>query len=202
MGSNYVKMRDQARELFLTRDMDEMIAKWNLESDEGALYAPYFGDRLRIDRNSAAISLVGEGYPSRDWVNETMVLFDLLTLAPTRPRASRRWASVSTLGGIIGAGHDRNLSHEKDAAKFAGKTEALAEACRRLGGIPAGKADAGFQIPVFRDFQVWFQLWDGDDEFPASIRYLFDDNALQYMHYETLWYLMGSTVERLEYYLR
>ena len=30
---------------------------------------------------------------------------------------------------------------------------------------------------------------------------LFDENALQFMHYETLWYAMNSLAARLEYYV-
>ena len=203
MASNYEKMAAQARALFLERDQAEIIERWGLKSDGGALYVRYFGERMRIDRETAEIaSLEPAGvYHPRDRVNESMALFDLLTLAPARPRATGRWASISTLGGIIGAGHDRSLSHEPTAAKFAGRLEALGAACERLGGARLGKADVGYAIPVFEDFGIWFQFWDGDDEFPANIKYLFDENALKYMHYETLWYVMNSLADRLEYYV-
>ena len=64
-----------------------------------------------------------------------------------------------------------------------------------------GKGDVSYAIPVFRDFWILFQFWDGDDEFPASIKYLFDENALQFMHYETLWYVMGTLADRLDFYV-
>ena len=203
--SNYDKMLASAQRLFLGYDQGEIIRRWGLDSDEGFLYADYFGQRLSIDRRTGALAQAdapadGE-YRIASFVNDGMALFDLLTYAPARPVPTGRWSGISTLGGIIGAGHDRNLGHEPTAAKFQGKTEALARACRRLGGVPEGKADVGFAIPAFRDFRVLFQFWDGDDEFPASIRYLFDERALQYMHYETLWYVMNSLAERLEYYV-
>ena len=203
MGSNYLKMKRGAQALFLERDLDGIARRWKLESDAAYIYASYFGQKLRVRREDAEISLAepAEGsFLLGDGVNEAMVLFDLMTYAPERPRASGRWASVSTLGGIIGAGHDRTLSHEKDAAKFSGRLDALEAACRRMGGVALGKADVSYAFTVFADFAIWFQFWDGDDEFPASIKYLFDENALKYMHYETLWYVMGSVMERLEYY--
>ena len=201
MASNYEKMADQARALFLSYDQDEMIRRWGLEHDADALYVPFFTDRLRVDRRTARIAVERSpiGYAPKDFVNETMVIFDLLTLAPERPHACGRWASVSMLGGIIGAGHDRTLSHEDTAARFSSKVDQLCQACERLGGVSAGRADACFAVPVFEDFKILFQFWDGDDEFPASIKYLFDENALQYMHYETLWYAMGCLAARLEY---
>ena len=203
MGSNYEKMADGARALFLQQDQDAMIARWNLEHDANFLFVRYFGERLRLNRRTARFeSLEGAGaYRSPDWINETMALFDLLAYPTMRPHASGRWASISTLGGIIGAGHDRTLSHEGTAAKFSGKLDGLRDACARLGGTPLGRADVGYAIPVFHDFGIWFQFWDGDDEFPANIKYLFDENALRFMHYETLWYVMNSLAERLDYYV-
>ena len=202
MGSNYEKMADGARALFLTMDQAAMIARWDLPYDDDWLYVTYMGEDMRIRRRTGEIeSLAPAGdYRSPDNVNETMAIFDLLTHSDTRPRAAGRWASVSSLGGIIGAGHDRTLSHEGTAAIFAGQPERLAAACRRVGGAPLGRADVGYVVPVFHDFGIWFQFWDGDDEFPANIKYLFDENALQFMHYETLWYVMNSLAARLEFY--
>ena len=204
MASNYEKMAAGARALFLTMDQGAMISRWGLEHDGEHLYVPFMGERLSIHRGTGALgSLEPPGtYRSPDWVNETMVIFDLLTHSETRPRATGRWASISSLGGIIGAGHDRSLSHEPTAAKFAGNPEGLRAACERVGGSPLGRADVGYVVPVFHDFGIWFQFWDGDDEFPANIKYLFDENALQFMHYETLWYVMNALADRLEYYYR
>ena len=201
MATNYDKMADQARALFLEKDQDGMIARWRLEHDAESLYMRFFGEPMRIDRSTGVVeSMATEGYRPQRYVNETMALFDLLTFSKVRPHATGRWASISTLGGIIGAGHDRTLSHEPTAAKFSGRLDQLRAACVRLGGVPLGKADVGYDIPVFEDFRIWFQFWEGDDEFPANIKYLFDENARQYMHYETLWYVMNALTDRLEYY--
>lgn len=193
MASNYQKMAQQARDLFLKRDQGAMIRLWDLKHDEDFLYMTYLGMPVSIDRRTALVTGVpGEG------IDETMVLFDLLTLPRHRPHAAGRWASVSTLGGIIGAGHDRTLSNEPLAARFSGRLEQLDAACRGMGGLAMGKADVSYAIPVFADFGIWFQFWEGDEEFPANIKYLFDENALEYMHYETLWYVMNSLADRLK----
>ena len=203
--SNYDKMLAASQALFLGYDQEDMIRRWALEHDDDFLYAGYMGQKLRIDRRSGDVGYAhapAEGeYRATRFVNEGMALFDLLTRSAVRPVPTGRWSSVSALGGIIGAGHDRTLSHEGTAAKFQDRCDALAAACRRLGGVPTGKADVGYAIPVFQDFQILFQFWDGDDEFPANIKYLFDENALQFMHYETLWYVMGTLADRLDFYV-
>ena len=204
--SNYDKMLAQAQVLFLGYDQGEMIARWDLEHDDNYLYVEYMTEALRIDRHTGAVGYArrpAEGeYRADSFVNEGMALFDLLTRSPVRPVPSGRWTSISTLGGIIGAGHDRTLSHEGTAAKFSGNLDGLRAACMRLGGTPLGRADVGYAIPVFRNFRILFQFWDGDDEFPANIKYLFDENALQFMHYETLWYVMGCCYERIAWQMK
>jgi len=204
--SNYDKMLAQAQGLFLEYDQDEMIRRWNLAHDSDYLYAEYLTEALRIHRRTGEVSYAREPaageYRAVRFVNEGMALFDLLTRSALRPRPTGRWSSISTLGGIIGAGHDRTLSHEDTAAQFQGRAGALARACERLSGVATGRADVGYAIPVFRDFEILFQFWDGDDEFPANIKYLFDENALQFMHYETLWYVMNSLSERLAWYAK
>lgn len=202
--SNYDRMFAQARALFLGYDQGEMIRRWALEHDGEYLYAEYLNEALRIDRRTGAVGYAREpeagAYRAESFIYEGMALFDLLTRSPVRPRPTGRWSSISALGGIIGAGHDRTLGHDATAARFQGRCDALAAACERMGGVPDGRGDVSCAFPVFRDFRILFQFWDGDDEFPASIKYLFDENALQFMHYETLWYVMGNLADRLAFY--
>ena len=210
MDSNYAKMAEQARKLFLQYDLEQLASFWALDLDEEALYTTFFSRKIRIDKAGGEISPAKTEdtvyFPDSSRINDTMVLYDLLTFPfrkrdgndpPVLPAAAGRWESISTLGGYIGAGHDQSLNRDTAAQRFNGRIPQLKEALESLNGVPCGKADAEYRIPVFRDFGVLFQFWEGDEEFPARIRYLFDVNALSFMHYETLWYLMGCLEDRL-----
>lgn len=200
--SNYDKMAAGARELFLGYDQEAIIRRWGLEADEDYLYLRYLSQPLRIGRKTGLVEPAEPGaFVSPGAVNESMILFDALTLSDPRPVPEGVWRSVSDLGGIIGSGHSRLLSHEKEAAPFAGKVPLLREACARFGREEPGKADVSFVFPVFGGFEVWFRFWDGDEEFPASIQYLFDGSALRFMHYETLWYLMGNILDHIQWHI-
>ena len=202
-NSNYEKMAQGARDYFLTKDQESMIRLWDLKHDEENLYVRYFSQDLAISRRTGRIMPEEQGgYPLLRQVNETMVLFDFLCHASERPKASGEWASISNLGGIIGSYHQKSLSDSRTSGMFEGKTEELKKAAEILQGIPFPVGDASFCFPVFEDFQILLQFWDGDDEFPANILFLFDKNALQYMHYETLWYVMNSLTDRLKYYIQ
>ena len=135
MPDNYLKMEQQARDLFLKVDQQAMTDTWELEADEDFIYPVFFGQRLKIDRKTAEISAApaapeeGAGYfIPKSTVNDSLILFDILSRTGTAPKASGQWASISMLGGHIGAGHDRTLRNEPQAAYFAGQTEKLAEA--------------------------------------------------------------------------
>jgi hypothetical protein len=50
--------------------------------------------------------------------------------------------------------------------------------------IKAG--DAGYEIELFEGFQIRFQIWSGDEEFPPSSQILFSDNFPAAFHAEDL----------------
>ena len=123
------------------------------------------------------------------------------SLEHNTPALSGQWASVSKLGGIIGSYHASSLVSEREKALFAGKTAELKNACLEVSGSPArGSADVSAVLPVFDNFPVWFQFWDGDDEFPVNYQFLLDQNALQFIRYETVWYLIGTVRDYLQDY--
>ena len=42
------------------------------------------------------------------------------------------------------------------------------------------------------------QFWDADDEFPAQIKIMWDDQTMRYLNFETTYYLQGDLLERLK----
>ena len=59
---------------------------------------------------------------------------------------------------------------------FGNTPDRFAEACRALGGVPAGGGDASFDILFLDGLIVRLIIWEGDDEFPPSAQFLFSDN--------------------------
>ena len=46
-------------------------------------------------------------------------------------------------------------------------------------------------------FPVCLRFYDADEEFPASLQFLWDATALDFLYYETLWYVMDELTEEL-----
>ena len=76
--------------------------------------------------------------------------------------------------------------------------DALAKACEALGGIPDGRGDVSYRIPMFDFLPVQFAFWQADEDFPPEMQILWDSNVLSFMHYETLWFAAGHMMRCLE----
>ena len=93
----------------------------------------------------------------------------------------------------------QNLMESGDAlADFAQEQpDAYCAALKKLGARPLRGADIAYAIPVFDNLEMAIFFWAGDEEFPPSIRYLWDENALQYIRYETMYYCLGCLRSRV-----
>ena len=126
-----------------------------------------------------------------------MSIYDILCRSEKTPVLSGAWVPTMELHHIMGSNSVHEDLGQESARLFSGRTEALAEACRALGGTPGSRGDLSFRIPVFDFFPVELRFWEADEEFPAQMQFFWDANALDFAHYETLWYMTGALKQRL-----
>jgi hypothetical protein len=77
-------------------------------------------------------------------------------------------------------------------------TDVLAAVCKKLGGVKKTPGDVSYELTLFDEIPVWLQFWRGDDEFPARLVLLWDKNVTQWVHYETLYYIVSMLFTRLK----
>ena len=190
MANNYETMKLQMRDEFLKYDQAAMIEKFGLRSDDENLYITFFGTEYAVDRNTGDVrSQRGEaGY------NEAMTIYDVLCYSKPHCKASRRMATIQ--GGSMKREGDGLFGRYE--AEFDQKDETLSAACAKLGGVPEGKGDVAYRIPMFPFLDVMLQYWDSDDEFPASLQLFVDDKTIDFMLYETVWFALSHMLERIE----
>lgn len=201
-GSNYDKQVDMSRRYFLQYDQELLARKYRLDRDEEYLYVTYLGQQYRIDRQTAAVELREKGgYTECRTYSVVMTIYDMLChhKGENMTPLSGEWTPVGSFAAA-GASPDANLFAQKYADAFSGRTEQLQKACERMGGklLPrlAG-ADVTAELPAFAFFPVLFQFWEGDEEFSPQIRILWDRITMQYLHFETTYYLQGDLLDRL-----
>ncbi len=193
--SNYEIMRRRMQESFAAYDMDRIAAEWELEQEDGFLLPVFAGRQYRIDKRSGAVSFeTQEGIREADF-NVSMTLFDILTRK--KQPAAGSLLPVSAFSPMYSSGQAYGNLFQREAKQFDHRAEALTAACAKLGGQPYGKGDGGGIFPVFKDLQAAVDFWEPDDEFGPQLNLFCDANALCYMHYETLMYMLLHIVERL-----
>jgi len=196
MANNYETMKLQMRDEFLKYDQAAMIEKFSLHSDDENIYITFFGTEYAVDRSTGDVrSGLGEaGY------SEVMTIYDVLCYSKPNCKASGRMVNMCSLSTIQGG----SMKREGDGlfgryeAEFDQRDEALSEACAKLGGVPEGKGDVAYRIPMFPFLNVMLQYWDSDDEFPASLQLFVDDKIIDFMHNETVWFALSHMLERIK----
>lgn len=203
--SNYEQMRDQMRPHFLTYNQEEMIRKFDLNCDEDHLYIRFCGRMYRIGRTTGIVEWSEDGFMTctEGDFNESMTIYDILCHSKPDCRLSGAYAPSSSLPGLVYTGMKAgsSMGSRDTEAYFNANVALLKEACAALGGIPEGKGDVAYRIPMFDFLPVRFSFWEADEDFPAEIRVLWDTNVQSFMHFETLFYAAGHLLRRIKQWM-
>lgn len=196
---NYEISKKEAWKVFLKYDQKLLIRKFSLDHDKTYLYASMLGKNYRINRTTAYVESSPDHFLTvleADF-EETLSLFDLLCYGNSDIFPSGEWALVNSLPGTpktVGVNTD---FFQKQAEILSKNKQLFQKACERLHGTAVNYGDIGYEIPVFRKLSVIVQLYEADEDFPAKLHILWDKHTLQYLHYETTFYLAGLLMKRI-----
>lgn len=194
---NYAIQARQARAYFLSYDQEALQRKLGLNMDTEYLYAVMLCKRYRINRKTAEIQRQeGDSWVWGESFEETMTLLDLVCDSREDRWLSGRWKNMLSFGLQF---HRSLLDTSADpvAEAFARDPERFAKACEALGGKRLPQGDIGYSIELFDGLKIGIQLWLGDDEFPSALKYMWDENALMYIKYETMYFARGLLLQRI-----
>ena len=197
---NYKIQAAQAKKHFLTYDQQELIERCRLRYDEDYFYITFLSASYRICRRSGDMERLAAGA----WVDgnsfaEVMTILDWLCDSRPDRYITGKWINIVSHGHYFHS----NLQEEGAdplAELFDKNPEALHRACRRLGGQQHNSADVSYTIELLDGLNILAQFWHGDEEFPARLRFLWDENALRYIRYETTWFALGLVRQRMREY--
>ena len=195
--NNYLLQAAQAKRYFLTYDQNALIRKLHLPYDEDFLYPVLFSRRYRLSRESGDLEREENGvWRDANTFEEVMTLLDLICDSKEDRFVSGRWKNMADFGHAF----HQSLLEERDpnAEWFQSRPEDFRRACEALGGKEQPMGDIAYALEVFDGLPLLVLLWFGDEEFPASLRFLWDDNALQYLKYETMYYARNLLLQRLK----
>lgn len=196
---NYEIQRDYAKTVFLKYDQAKIVEKHQLRQDETYLYLEFVSRNYRIEQNTGKIEWSRDKFETQKEAGfeEVLSIFDLLCYSEERPVASGIWAPINSVKytpRAIGVQTDFSGAHAK---YFDTHVDAFRTACVKLGGREVAIGDIGYEIPVFDAVKVRLKFYLSDEEFPAQLVMLWDNEILKYMRYETTYYVMGHVYKRL-----
>lgn len=188
-------MKHQMQEKFSSCDISQIAQEWQLETKDGYLLLTFVGRQYKINTNTGAVLYEQDGVNLEADYNVSMTLFDILTR--DRQYSSGTLMPVNSFSTIHSTAVPSGSMFDAAARRFDGHDAELSAACERLSGVPYGKGDVCYAIPVFRDLRVAIQFWDSDEEFGPSLNLFCDSNVLSYMHFETMMFMLIHIVGRL-----
>lgn len=199
---NYLLQAQQAKRRFLTYDQQKLAEKLKAEMDGQYLYVEFLNDIFRIHRESVDLQRKKDGmWADANSYEEVMTLLDLICDSRDGRRIAGRWKSMADFGLQF---HQNLLEEKKDplADLIDQVPERFHQACQTLGGSQLSCCDIGYAVRLFEDLRIGIQFWHGDEEFFPRLRFLWDENAREYLRYETMYFAVGLLRSRLREYMK
>ena len=196
---NYRLQVEGAKKYFLRYDQQQLIQKLNLRHDPDYLYTEMLSRQYRIHRHNGNVDRLEDIWVETNSHGEVMTLLDLVCDSREDRWPARRWQNMTNFGRVF---HRSLMEEQTDpfAQAIQDNPAAFRSACEALHGEPGPGADISYALPFFDGLQIAIQFWEGDEEFPPRVRWLWDENALMYLKYETMWFALGLIRSRIRSY--
>ena len=190
MADNYKIQFQNAQKFFLTYDQEKLIRKFRLKADEDYLYTTMYGSPYRLCRHTGNLEKFQEKWVDANTFGEVMTLLDILCDSREDRFLTGKWMSTQMFGKYFHSGL-LEPTFDELADVFDKNPGALEKACKALGGHPIQGGDEAWAVEVMDGLEIGIFFWHADDEFPAQIRFFWDENATMYIKYETMHYTLG-----------
>lgn len=193
---NYAVQAAAAKKRFLTYDQQEIIRRCALQWDEAYFYPRLLGTPYRICRKTGDMQCFRDGkWADGNSFAEVMILLDWLCDSRADRYITGNWVNLVAQNHAFH--QDLQAGEDADATAFSQNPGKFAAACEALGGKPCPGGDVGYTVELLDGLCIRVLLWHGDEEFPAQLRFLWDENTTRYIRYETSWYALGLLLRRL-----
>ena len=196
--NNYEITLQEARKIFLCYKQSVILQKFPLEHDEQYLYIDLLARRYRIDRSTGIVDFLDENnIPHEADFNVSLSIYDVLCGSRPDCMLSGQFAPINSVANNY---HTEDLGGSvfgNCPTYFSEHSDRLEAALIALHGVKDGKGDIAYRINTFPFLPIRVQFWEADEDFPASLQILWDTNTLQYLRYETTYYVAGHLLRRL-----
>ena len=192
---NYAKMLEDAKGRFLTYDREVLLQNPGVAPWERGVKTAFLNEAVFCDCQTGAIT-TNEGKEC-DFFRVLSVL-DYICDRKSFAKASGKYCSVGSLPGVFVGGSGLSMGFESLAQAIQNDPEAFQKACVSLGAEKISLGDMGYELHIFPDLCMQIKFYYQDEEFPPQVTFLWDKNILQFVRYETVYYIAGCIARELK----
>jgi hypothetical protein len=194
---------------FHVEEFDTSSAMWSWEnfSDDirslrnrlgvGDEYVDILGLQVSFETGDTTDTLTGKK------TNTSRIMPHLYYYSRARDEGlGHEWIKFNTLRGSWACRYSFNEENlGKLTSVYVEKKDKLFKALERLGAKSADFGDAAFEVSFLPMVKVLLVFEDEDEEFPASVRLLYDKNSIYYLPHEQLgdisWFLASRALQAM-----
>ena len=191
--NNYEKMLFDACRRFTTYDMALLARRPGVEDKGQTLVTDFLGETVVLRKVDGSVTVGGR---AADF-GETLSILDWLCDGKPDAVAAGEYCTVGSLPGVYVGGSGLTMSGGSAARRIDAAPGQFCAACAAMGGREVALGDLGYEIPVFPGVSMCLKFYFGDAEFPPQLTFLWDKNMLQFVRYETVYYIAGCIQKRL-----
>lgn len=193
----HVEEFDKSSEMWSWENFGNDVRTLKNKRGIGDEYVDVLGIRVNFDTGEAFDTLTNKK------TSVSMILPHLYYYTKAKDvGVANEWVKFNSLRGSWAC---RYSFDEEDinalTAAFLEKKDKLFDAFNRLGARRVEHGDAGFEIEFLPMVKVLLVFEDEDEEFPASVKLLYDQNSIYYLPHEMLgdisWLLAGRAIKAI-----
>lgn len=154
----------------------------------------HFDRHISIDFRTGLLSCISDTSPLT--LNEKLNIYTLLWYCKDYATLCGQWLPFHSMKDASPFAPAFEKTVLQDFSRcFNGKEHLLKQAVDKIGGSQIHANS--YLVPAFACMPLRLQFWDGDEEFPAQGNILFDKNATDFIHVESLVTIASQCIHRL-----
>ena len=191
---NYAKMLRDAKLRFLTYDRQVLLQNPGVTPWEQGVKTTFLGSQIFCDCRTGDITR-SDGKECD--FSQTLSVLDYICDRKTFANASNVFCPVGSLPGVFVGGSGLSMGFEALAEAVQREPDAFRKACLSLGAEEIPLGDMGYSVHIFPDLCMQIKFYFADEEFRPQLVFLWDRHILQFVRYETVYYIAGCIAREL-----
>lgn len=191
--NNYDAMQEAARLRFLEYDPATLAGKPGIADGGDHLQTCFLGRQVRIQKQDGCILLDGRAAG----FGESLSIYDWLCDSRAGAVPAGEYCALGSLPGIYVGGGNLSIEMPRLARAIQSDPQHFRRICGEMGGREVALADLTVCLPIFPNLPLYLKFYFADEEFPPQLTPLWDRNMLQFVRYETVYYIAGCLQEYL-----